>query len=84
MAVHNKYKYNPENFRHMLNIADDLSEFYRLLEIYRENENDDNWFYLRECWETLFFSIKHREVEGYLNPVKAQEMRNYLEELIND
>lgn len=35
-------------------------------------------------WQNLFFTIKHREVEGNLSPTMAQEMRTYLEELVHD
>jgi len=34
--------------------------------------------------EDVFFTIKHREVEGFINPSAASELREYLEELIND
>ena len=35
-------------------------------------------------WENLFFTIKHREVEGAFSPVDASEIRNYLEGLMYD
>jgi hypothetical protein len=78
------YKYNPDDFEGMLGLPDDFRNFYKFLEIYLENRSRENWFEFRRHWETLFFSIKHRTVEGFLNPADAQEMRTYLEELAND
>ena len=77
------YRYNPEDFRGMLNLTGELQVFYKLLENYRNDSSDDNWFDLRKHWEDLFFTIKHREVEGFLNPVVADDIRGYLEELVN-
>jgi len=79
-----RYKYNPDDFCNILGMSEDLSNFYKSLEIYRENENDDTWFPLRNRWEDLFFTIKHRAVEGALHPVTAQDIRSYLEVLVND
>lgn len=78
------YKYNPEDFCNILGLSNELNNFYKLLEIYHENKNDDNWFTLRLHWEDLFFLIKANGVTGALNPVLAQDMRNYLEVLVND
>jgi len=78
------YKYNPEDFKNTLGMSEDLITFYRLLEIYYKDRTEHSWFPLKKHWEDLFFTIKHREVEGFLNPVFAQEIRDYLEELAND
>ena len=79
-----EYKYKPEDFSGMLCLSDDLQEFYLLLEGFDQSPTDENWWPLRRQWETVFFSIKHREVEGRLSPFDAGEIRNYLEDLIND
>jgi len=78
------YKYKPENFRNMPFLVEDFQAFYKSREEYKKNQSFENKFTFRQFWETLFFSIKHREVEGYLDPATAQEMRDYLEELAND
>ena len=39
---------------------------------------------LFSCWQDIYFSIKHREVEGFLDPATAADMRIYTEELYND
>lgn len=75
------YKYNPEDFRNFLMLSEDIKNFYNLLEEYKYSNDKDIWFYLRQQWEQLFFSIKHRELEG-LNPVVASEMREYFEDLL--
>ena len=77
------YKYNPEDFKGILNMTGELQVFYKLLENYKDDSSDDNWFNLRKHWEDLFFTIKHREVEGFLNPLVADDIRGYLEELVN-
>jgi len=77
------YKYNPDDFKGLLNLPDELRIFYNLLEIYKADSTDNNRFTLKKHWEDLFFTIKHREVEGFLNPITASELKNYLEELVN-
>ena len=77
------YKYNPDDFTEMLGLSDELITFYKLHEIYNNAKTTTNWFTLKKHWEDLFFTIKHREIEGFLNPVIAQEIRDYLEELAN-
>ena len=78
------YKYNPEDFTGVLNLSDDLSNFYKSLEKYRRTNELKDWVERHSHWEDLLFTIKGREVEGRLNPVIAGEMRSYLEVLAND
>lgn len=56
-----QYKYHPNSFLGMLGIPEDLMNFYGLLEKYEKSKTRINWWDLREQWETLFFTIKHRE-----------------------
>ena len=77
------YRYRPEDFSGMLNLPGELKVFYELLEIYKNDSSDDNWFGLKKHWEDLFFTIKHKEAGGFLNPIDASELREYLEELVN-
>jgi len=78
------YKYNPNDFRGILGLAGELSAFYELCETYKNEKTQDSRSALKRHWEDLFFTIKHREVEGFLNPIEAQEIREYLEVLVND
>jgi hypothetical protein len=78
------YKYNPDDFKNILNLTDSFKDFYSFFEIYNKDSSRQNWFELRRHWEDLFFVIKAREVEGKLNPTTANEIRSYLEVLIND
>jgi len=78
------YRYNPDDFKGLLGLPDELSDFYKLHEVYRKEKTQHNRFALEKQWEDLFFTIKHREVEGFLNPVDAQGIRGYLEELASD
>jgi len=82
--VNSKYKYNPQDFQNILGLSKELSDFYKLLEIYKNKKTDDNLFTLKIHWEDLFFLIKGNGVTGLLHPVLAQEMQNYLEDLIYD
>jgi len=78
------YKYNPDDYRDMLGLTDDLTEFYRLYEIYRADQTEINLWMLKIHWQNLFFTIKHRELEGFLTSTVASEIRMYLEDLVND
>ena len=84
MAIATTYRYNPVDFMKMKRMPEDLSGFYSRLEEYSSVPTDENLWHLRNQWEILFFTIKHREVAGFLNPAQADEMRKYLEELVNE
>ena len=62
-----KYKYNPEDFRGMQFMSDDLTAFYRSFEAYKKEKAKSAWWELRDHWENLFFTIKHRELEGFFH-----------------
>ena len=80
-----KYKYNPSDFDSMPCLADELSKFYNLFEVYAAERTTSALLDLKyHWWENLFFTIKHREVEGSLSPVDADEIRHYLEEFLYD
>ena len=83
-SAYDSYKYNPDDFNGILGLPNELSLFYRLYETNKKERTQNSWFALRKHWEDLFFTIKHREVEGLLNPADAQEIREYLEVLAND
>jgi len=66
-------------------LAAELSKFYTLLEAYTLDKTNSTKLDLSyHWWENLFYTIKHREVEGSLSPVDASEMRHYLEEFLYD
>jgi len=78
------YKYEPEEFRGVLGLGDELKRFYILHGEYSQDKTKTNKFALLEHWENIFFTIKHRELEGYLDSSFATELRNYLEEMVYD
>jgi len=85
MGISNSsYKFNPDDFKGILGLPYELGVFYNLYETDKKENTLNSRFALKKHWEDLFFTIKHREVEGFLNPVDAQEIRAYLEELAND
>jgi hypothetical protein len=75
------YRYNPNDFQGILGLPDELNNFYALYEEQANNRTQESVFAFERHWENLFFTLKHREVEGYLNPVLAADIRMYLEEL---
>jgi len=78
------YRYNPEDFRGMLNLSDDLNTFYNLHEVYNKDKTRINKFALEKHGYDLFFTIKHRELEGNLKRTTAEDLREYMEELLYD
>jgi len=85
MEVRNSsYKYDPDDFNGILGLPYELGVFYKLYETDKKEKTQNSRFALKKHWEDLFFTIKHREVEGFLNPVDAQDIRAYLEVLAND
>jgi len=82
--MNGNYRYNPEDFRGMLGLTDDLNVFYNLHEAYSKNKTTHNRFALEKHGKDLFFTIKHRELEGYLKHTTAADLREYMEELLYD
>ena len=82
--MNSAYRYNPDDFKGILGLSDELGTFYKLHETYNKNKTQRNRFALEKHWEDLFFTIKHREIEGFLNPAAAQEIRSHLEGLASD
>ena len=78
------YKYNPEDYKGILNMYDDLSSFYQLLEDYHENRTTHNRQFLEKHSRDLFFTIKHREVEGNITHITAEGLRGYMRDLLYD
>jgi hypothetical protein len=60
-----------------------MEDFHSLLEKYRSEKTRINRSYLDKQRRDLFFSIKHRVVEGRLSGMQAQAMRDYYGELFD-
>ena len=78
------YRFNPVDFANISCLPYELEDFYSLLEQYKESGSQDILPALRNQWEELFFTLKHRELEGALDSSTTSEIRLYLEELLND
>ena len=76
------YKYNPTEFNHILGLSDDLSTFYTPYNEYTNNKTQSNRFALEKQGEDLFFTIKHRALEGAITSATAYELREHMEELL--
>jgi len=83
-AVKKAYRFNPTDFAGISCLPYELEDFYSLLEQYKESGNQDILPALRNQWEELFFTLKHRELEGALDSTTTAEIQLYLEELLND
>ena len=77
------YKYNPRDFEAFPALDAEMEDFYRLLEVYHQDKTSSNWFRLDKQRRDLFFSIKHRVVEGSITESTAQELRDYFGELFD-
>jgi hypothetical protein len=79
----NEYKYNPADFAYSPCLSAEMEDYYSLFEKYQADKTKLNWSFLDKQRIDLFFSIKHRVVEGYLTQAQAQEMRDYYGELFD-
>jgi len=77
------YKYNPNDFRDVLGLSGELAMFYRLHEDYHRDKTQNNRFALEKHGRDLFFTIKHRSIEGAIAAVTAYEIREYMEDLLS-
>jgi len=75
-------KYNPTDFSHILGLSDDLTVFYTLYNEYRSDKTQRKRFALEKQGEDLFFTIKHRALEGSITGTTAYELREHMEELL--
>jgi hypothetical protein len=76
------YKYNPIDFSHILGLSDDLTIFYTLHNDYANDKTQHKRFALEKQGEDLFFTIKHRALEGLITGTTAYELREHMEELL--
>ena len=72
-----QYKYDLGSFVDSPGLYAEMEDFYCSLEKYRAAKTKGNWNLLDKQRRDLFFSIKHRVVEGRLTATQAQEMRDY-------
>ena len=79
-----KRRFDPEEYRGILNVYEDLSLYYELLDIYLSEKTKASRFALEKHSEDFFFTIKHRELEGQISHSTADEMRDYLREVLDD
>jgi len=79
-----EYKYNPDTFKDILGLADDFNEFYELYEKHIASKNQTDKIFLENVGMRMFFTIKHRLIEGAITKSMAREMLDYIEELLDD
>jgi hypothetical protein len=63
----NEYRYNPVDYADSPCLRAEMEDFHSLLEKYRSEKTRINRSYLDKQRRDLFFSIKHRVVEGRLS-----------------
>ena len=79
----NGYRYDPKEFEYSPHLYGEMSDFYAALEKYKREKTESNEFRLDKQRRDLFFSIKHRVVEGSFPEYRAEEMRDYFWELFD-
>ena len=79
-----KYKYRPEDFKGIQFMFDDLAAFYQALEAYQANKSFVNKLQLKDRAEDVELTLKHRTLNGLLNPALAGEIDSYIGELFYD
>jgi len=79
-----KYKYDPELYTGVLGLAYELALFYDLYEIKHAEKTDISKFALEKHGKDLFFTLKHRALEGAITKNEARELLEYIEDLLND
>ena len=75
-------KYNPNDFSHVLGLSGELTTFYNLHSEYVSDKTKSKRFALEKHGEDLFFTIKHRALEGAITGTTAYELREHMEELL--
>jgi len=75
-------KYNPSDFTHIPGLSEDLTIFYKLHGEYIADKTRSKRFALEKQGEDLFFTIKHRALEGFITSAIAYELREHMEELL--
>ena len=78
-----KYEYMPEDFEDKGGFDEDLRGFYRLLEQYNADKTPGNRGLLRNEYEIVFYSLKHRVLEGFITEDAWNDVNKYLGGLVN-
>ena len=83
-ANYYNYKYNPNDYSHILTLKSDLLNFYKLYERCKKSSSESDEFALEKHAQDMLFTIKHRELEGFITRIFAEYMREYMRELLED
>ena len=78
------YKYNPDNYKGVCHLSKELADFYELHEQYILDKSESKWFALRKHSQDMFFTMKHAVLQGTMTRADANEMYEYMEELLDD
>jgi len=79
-----KFKYEPESYTNILGLSCELALFYDLYFIKHMDDSIYNKFALEKHARDLFFTIKHRALEGVITKAEACELSEYIEDLLDD
>ena len=84
MSYKNKYQdfeYDPDDYKEVFCLSEDLATFYDLIKEYKIQQTTSSYLALDQQRVTLFFTIKHRELEGMISHQTAQDLKEYMAEL---
>ena len=76
------YKYNPAKFEGLVNLPEDLMDFYKAHARFKKEKSDAALLEMRMIGRQTLFTIKHRKDEGVLEEREALEIEEYVEELM--
>ena len=82
--MQNNYIYAPEEYSEVLNLYEEMKEFYTLLEDYRKKKTIRSRLFLEKQLNDLLFTVKHREIDGSLTCNAAEDIRKYARGLLDD
>ena len=78
------YRFDPESFSGILGVSEDLRLFYQRHTEYTAEKSLHNRLALEKQSRDLFFTIKHRTLEGSISRDMANGLREYMEDLLDD
>ena len=78
------YKYDPNDYVNISMLSEDLELFFNLHRKYLNDKSFENHAFMEKQGIDLFFTIKHRALEGAITAEFANSLREYMRELLDD
>jgi hypothetical protein len=72
-------EYNPGDFEDVPTLAEDLDAFQKARAKCLKSDDRSDRFSLWSVAETLYFTVKHSELYGWITRETAEELREYMD-----